>query len=146
MPESLVGECRKNCISRALDSLNDRVFHKWKQNGHILMFNIVLIEPQIPPNTGNIGRLCVNLGAKLHLIKPFGFDISQKAVRRAGLDYWNKVDLTIWNSTEQFFKQNRVKSGFHFATKKQIIFTGIVVSTEEIFNIWSEIKELMRKI
>ncbi len=82
------------------------------------MFNIVLIEPQIPPNTGNIGRLCVNLGAKLHLIKPFGFDISQKAVRRAGLDYWNKVDLTIWDSTEQFFKQNRVKSGFHFATTK----------------------------
>ena len=51
------------------------------------MFNIVLVEPQIPPNTGTIGRLCVNLGVRLHLVKPLGFDIDDKAVKRAGLDY-----------------------------------------------------------
>ncbi|MCK5855121.1 MAG: tRNA (cytidine(34)-2'-O)-methyltransferase, partial [Sulfurovaceae bacterium] len=57
------------------------------------MFNIVLVEPQIPPNTGTIGRLCVNLGATLHLIEPLGFDIDDKAVTRAGLDYWKDLDL-----------------------------------------------------
>ncbi len=59
------------------------------------MFNIVLVEPQIPPNTGNIGRLCIATKSKLHLVEPLGFDISEKAVRRAGLDYWKHIDLTI---------------------------------------------------
>lgn len=59
------------------------------------MFNIVLVEPQIPPNTGNIGRLCIATKSKFHLIEPLGFDISEKAVRRAGLDYWKHIDLTI---------------------------------------------------
>ena len=52
------------------------------------MFNIVLVHPQIPQNTGTIGRVCVNTNSKLHIIKPIGFDLSEKAVRRAGLDYW----------------------------------------------------------
>ena len=81
------------------------------------MFNIVLFNPQIPPNTGNIGRLCVNAGAKLHLVKPIGFDISEKAVKRAGLDYWNKLDLTIWESVEEFL-ENVDTSKIHFATTK----------------------------
>lgn len=68
------------------------------------MFNIVLVYPQIPNNTGTIGRLCVNTGATLHLIEPLGFDISEKAVRRAGLDYWHKLDLKVWESLEAFFK------------------------------------------
>ena len=57
-------------------------------------FNIVLFNPQIPPNTGNILRLCANTGTKLHIIKPIGFDLSEKSLRRAGLDYYKKVDLT----------------------------------------------------
>ena len=81
------------------------------------MFNVVLFNPQIPPNTGNIGRLCVNAGAKLHIVKPIGFDISEKAVKRAGLDYWDKLDLTIWESTEEFFK-NVDTSRCFFATTK----------------------------
>jgi len=81
------------------------------------MFNIVLFNPQIPPNTGNIGRLCVNAGAKLHLVKPLGFDISEKAVKRAGLDYWNKLDLRIWESVEEFLEKNNI-SKMHFATTK----------------------------
>jgi len=81
------------------------------------VFNIVLFNPQIPPNTGNIGRLCVNAGAKLHLVKPIGFDISEKAVKRAGLDYWNKLDLTIWESVEEFL-ENVDTSKIHFATTK----------------------------
>jgi len=81
------------------------------------MFNIVLIEPDIPQNTGNIGRMCVNLGATLHLIKPLGFDISDKAVKRAGLDYWDKLDLKVWNSKEEFFNSIDL-SKIHLATTK----------------------------
>ena len=81
------------------------------------MFNVVLFNPQIPPNTGNIGRLCVNAGAKLHIVKPIGFDISEKAVKRAGLDYWDKLDLTIWESIEEFLK-NVDTSRCFFATTK----------------------------
>ena len=83
------------------------------------MFNIVLVHPQIPNNTGSIGRLCVNAGAKLHIIKPIGFDISEKAVRRAGLDYWHKLDLAVWESLEEFLEKSGVKSeNIHLATTK----------------------------
>ena len=81
------------------------------------MFNIVLFNPQIPPNTGNIGRLCVNAGSKLHIVKPIGFDISEKAVKRAGLDYWDKLDLTIWENTEEFLNSVNTERCF-FATTK----------------------------
>ena len=64
------------------------------------MFNIVLVEPEIPPNTGNIGRLCLATGSKLHLVKPLGFSIDDRELKRAGLDYWKKVDLQIWDSFE----------------------------------------------
>ncbi len=82
------------------------------------MLNIVLVHPQIPPNTGNIGRLCVNIGARLHIVKPIGFDISQKAVKRAGLDYWSKLDLVIWESLEEFLQSNNISSNIHLATTK----------------------------
>ncbi|NUM87580.1 MAG: tRNA (cytidine(34)-2'-O)-methyltransferase [Bdellovibrionales bacterium] len=67
-----------------------------------MSFNIVLVEPQIPPNTGNIGRLTIATHTRLHLVEPLGFDISEKAVRRAGLDYWKHVDLTIHGSWGAF--------------------------------------------
>lgn len=82
------------------------------------MLNVVLVHPQIPNNTGSIGRLCVNTGSSLHLIKPLGFDIDEKAVRRAGLDYWHKLDLHVWEDLDDFFKHNpQAKNGF-FATTK----------------------------
>ena len=82
------------------------------------MFNIVLVEPQIPQNTGTIGRLCVNLGATLHLIKPIGFDIDDKAVKRAGLDYWRKLDLVVWESFEAFLAEHPISTQTHMATTK----------------------------
>ena len=83
------------------------------------MFNIVLVNPQIPPNTGNIGRLCVNTNSTLHLIKPLGFDIDEKSVKRAGLDYWEKLDLVVWESLDDFLKENeRYIDRFFFATTK----------------------------
>jgi len=81
------------------------------------VFNIVLFNPQIPPNTGNIGRLCVNAGAKLHIVKPIGFDIDEKAVKRAGLDYWDKLDLTVWENVEEFLNNVDTSKCF-FATTK----------------------------
>ncbi len=82
------------------------------------MFNIVLVHPQIPNNTGSIGRLCVNTGSALHLIKPLGFDIGEKAVRRAGLDYWHKLDLHVWEDLESFFAAQDDNARFFYATTK----------------------------
>lgn len=70
------------------------------------MLNVVLLEPEIPANTGNIGRTCVATGAKLHLIEPLGFKIDEKSLRRAGLDYWHKLDVTVYESFEDFLKRN----------------------------------------
>ena len=82
------------------------------------MFNIVLVEPQIPPNTGTIGRLCVNLGATLHLIEPLGFDIDDKAVTRAGLDYWKDLDLVVWKNFDTFLKEHPIDANSYLATTK----------------------------
>lgn len=82
------------------------------------MLNIVLVEPQIPPNTGTIGRLCVNLGATLHLVKPLGFDIDDKTVKRAGLDYWHLVDLVVWESFDDFLDAHPIEEHTHLATTK----------------------------
>jgi len=68
------------------------------------MLNIVLVEPKIAPNTGTIGRLCVNMGASLHLVEPLGFEISDTRLKRAGLDYWHKLAPTIWPSLDDFLK------------------------------------------
>ncbi len=70
------------------------------------MLNIVLVEPEIPQNCGNIARTCAATRSRLHLIEPLGFDISEKAVRRAGLDYWPMVDLHVYHSLEDFFAQH----------------------------------------
>jgi tRNA (cytidine/uridine-2'-O-)-methyltransferase len=82
------------------------------------MLNLVLVHPQIPNNTGAIGRLCVNTGTTLHLIKPIGFDIDEKAVRRAGLDYWEKLDLHVWENLDEFFAANPKAKEGSFATTK----------------------------
>lgn len=70
------------------------------------MINLVLHEPEIPMNTGNIARTCACTGARLHLIRPLGFDISDRAVKRAGLDYWHLVDINVYDSIEEYFQRN----------------------------------------
>ena len=70
------------------------------------MLNIVLVEPEIPQNCGNIARTCAATRSRLHLVKPLGFDISEKAVRRAGLDYWPMVDLKVYENLDHFFAVN----------------------------------------
>ena len=81
------------------------------------MLNIVLVEPEIPQNCGNIARTCAATGARLHLIRPLGFDISEKAVRRAGLDYWSQVEVLDYENLADFFAKNRVTEMWCLSTK-----------------------------
>lgn len=88
--------------------------------------NIVLVEPEIPQNTGNIARTCAALGARLHLVKPLGFDISEKAVKRAGLDYWDKVEIYVHENMAEYEAQVEEKSiQVLLSTKSQKVYTEI---------------------
>ena len=87
------------------------------------MLNIVLHEPEIPQNCGNIARTCAATGAVLHLIRPLGFDISEKAVRRAGLDYWHLVDVRVYDNLDDFFSKNDVKELWCLSTKAPRCYT-----------------------
>ena len=81
------------------------------------MLNIVLVEPEIPQNCGNIASTCAATGCRLHLIRPLGFDISEKAVRRAGLDYWQMVEVRDYENLEDFFARNEIREMWCLSTK-----------------------------
>lgn len=83
--------------------------------------NIVLVEPRIPQNTGNISRTCAVTGARLHLVGPLGFEISDKQLKRAGLDYWDKLDVTYYDNLEDFFSKNNDGKFFYFTTKGKYV-------------------------
>ena len=87
------------------------------------MLNIVLVEPEIPQNCGNIARACAATGCVLHLIRPLGFDISEKAVRRAGLDYWSQVTVRDYENLDDFFAQNKVEQMWCLSTKAPRCYT-----------------------
>ena len=87
------------------------------------MLNIVLVEPEIPQNCGNIARTCAATGSVLHLVKPLGFDISEKAVKRAGLDYWHLVDVRVYENLDDFFSRNDVKQMWCLSTKAPRFYT-----------------------
>lgn len=82
------------------------------------MFNVVLVEPEIPPNTGNIGRLCLATGSTLHLIEPLGFSLEEKALRRAGLDYWERVNVVRWRDWAAFDAARDKAVGMWYLTTK----------------------------
>jgi len=86
--------------------------------------NLVLIEPRIPQNAGNIARTCAATGARLHLVGPMGFEIDDKKLKRAGLDYWHLLDITVYQSSEEFFEKN-AGPFFYFSTKARHIFSQI---------------------
>ena len=81
------------------------------------MFNIVLVEPEIPQNTGNIARTCAATGAKLHIVKPMGFEIDDKKLKRAGLDYWHLLGIKYYENIDEFFEKNK-GGNFYFSTTK----------------------------
>ena len=109
-------------------------------------FNIVLFNPQIPPNTGNILRLCANTGTKLHIIKPIGFDLSEKSLRRAGLDYYKKVDLRIYDSLDQFLKNNKFKNLFLVTKFGKKRYDQIEYKRNDFFMFGSEINGLSEEV
>ena len=90
--------------------------------------NIVLIEPQIPQNTGNIARTCAATGCRLHLVKPFGFKIDDRKLKRAGLDYWKYLDITMYESLDEFLKLNVIKNMYFFTTKAQNVYSDVEYS------------------
>jgi tRNA (cytidine/uridine-2'-O-)-methyltransferase len=81
------------------------------------VFNVVLVEPEIPPNTGNVGRLCLATKSTLHLVKPLGFSLDDRQLKRAGLDYWEDLDLKVWNSLKEL-RQANASARFFFVTTK----------------------------
>lgn len=89
------------------------------------MLNIVLHEPEIPANTGNIGRTCVAAGARLHLIEPLGFSINDKMVKRAGLDYWDKLDVTVYDDFNDFCERNPGAKIYMATTKAHKTYTEV---------------------
>lgn len=89
------------------------------------MLNIVLLEPEMPANTGNIGRTCVAAGARLHLIEPMGFFINDKMLKRAGLDYWHKLDVTTYISYEDFLEKNQGAKIYMATTKSKQRYTDV---------------------
>ena len=92
------------------------------------VLNIVLVEPEIPQNCGNIARTCAATNSRLHLIRPLGFDISEKAVRRAGLDYWHMVEVFDYENLEDFFSRNDVQEMWCLSTKAPRCYTAATFS------------------
>jgi len=82
------------------------------------MFNVVLVEPEIPPNTGNVGRLCLATRSTLHLVEPFGFSLDDRQLRRAGLDYWGEVQLQLWESLAALQQAQSAGTRYFFLTTK----------------------------
>ncbi len=90
-----------------------------------LKLNIVLLEPEMPANTGNIGRTCVATGTRLHLIEPLGFQINEKQLKRAGLDYWDKLDVTVYDDYADFLRKNPGAKIYMATTKAPNVYTEV---------------------
>lgn len=105
------------------------------------MLNIVLVEPEIPPNTGNIARTCSVINAHLHLIEPLGFSISDKAVKRAGLDYWNDISISVYPDINAFFEKNSGQMVF-VSTKGQKTYSDFQYQQNAFLIFGSETKGL----
>ncbi len=106
------------------------------------MFNVVLVEPEIPPNTGNVGRLCLATGSTLHLIEPLGFSIDHRQLRRAGLDYWEEVDLRKWSSLEALQAANASARFFYITTKSRRPYFQVKFASGDFFVFGRETKGL----
>ena len=89
------------------------------------MFNIVLVEPEIPQNTGNIVRTCAATGCRLHLVRPLGFEVSDKYLKRAGLDYWHFVDISYYDNIEECFTKNSQGRFFFFTSKGRHVHSDV---------------------
>jgi len=111
------------------------------------MFNGVLVEPEIPPNTGNVGRLCLATRSTLHLVKPFGFSLEDRQLRRAGLDYWNEVRLQLWDSFDALQRGQSAGTRYFFlTTKAQRPYYSVNFRNEDFLVFGRETKGLPHKL
>lgn len=108
--------------------------------------NIVLVEPEIPQNTGNIARTCAATGARLHIVKPMGFTPTDKHLKRAGLDYWYLLDITYYENLEDFFEKNKGGSFYYFSTKAPRKYTDIEYPDKCFIVFGKETKGLPEKL
>lgn len=115
----------KNVLKYNMDNI---LTTNWEK----LMINIVLLEPEIPHNTGAIARTCAVTGARLHLIKPLGFDISDKAVKRSGLDYWWLVDINVYENIDEYFEKNGDENLWLATTKAPQAYSEADFKTENV--------------
>jgi tRNA (cytidine/uridine-2'-O-)-methyltransferase len=107
------------------------------------MFNLVLVEPEIPPNTGNVGRLALATGSTLHLVQPLGFSIDDRQLRRAGMDYWKNVNFKLWENLEEFeLKIEPSARRFFFSTKVEKPYWDIQFSPKDYLIFGRETKGL----
>lgn len=108
--------------------------------------HIVLHEPEIPQNTGNIARTCAATGASLHLIRPLGFTIDDKKLKRAGLDYWNLLDITYYDGLEDFYSKHPGAKVYYFSTKSQHVYSDVTYPDEVFIMFGKETKGLPEEL
>ena len=109
-------------------------------------FNIVLVEPEIPTNTGNIGRLSLASGSALHLVKPFGFELNDKRLKRAGLDYWEHISVNIYENIEDFYLKNKEVNMVYFSSSATKNYTSINFQDNMFFLFGKESVGLSKEI
>ena len=110
------------------------------------VLNIVLVEPEIPQNTGNIARTCAATGARLHIIEPMGFKIDDKKLKRAGLDYWYLLDITYYKNLDDFFERNVGGNFYYFSTKADKTYSDIEYPDNSYLFFGKETKGLPEKL
>jgi len=106
------------------------------------MFNVVLVEPEIPPNTGNVGRLCLATRSTLHLVGPLGFSLDDRQLKRAGLDYWDEVDVEEWSSLDELQQANASARFFYLTTKAKLPYFEVTFRPSDFLVFGRETKGL----
>lgn len=118
----------RSFFGNSLDNILGNEYNRFDnplQKGTIMDLNLVLVEPEIPQNTGNIARTCAAVGASLHLVKPLGFAIDSAKLKRAGLDYWDKLSITYYDSLADFMEKTANEPKFYFTTKAPRDYTQV---------------------
>ena len=110
------------------------------------MFNVVLVEPEIPPNTGNVGRLCLATRSTLHLVGPLGFSLDDRQLKRAGLDYWDEVDVREWSSLDELQQANASARFFYLTTKAKLPYFEVTFRPRDFLVFGRETKGLPERV
>ena len=110
------------------------------------MFNVVLVEPEIPPNTGTVGRLCLATRSTLHLVGPLGFSLDDRQLKRAGLDYWDEVDVREWSTLDELQQANASARFFYLTTKAKLPYVEVTFRPRDFLVFGRETKGLPERV